>query len=65
MQEILIAPLSVSVGHKYLKHEASEWNQPQKQNCHWYFIASEAHVRDAVPFAYGDSLTVVATAGAD
>lgn len=61
IDEVVISPLSESVGHGYLQHVGQDWNRSHRLNYHLYFISIEVQLNDATLSAYGDSITDGAT----
>lgn len=55
----------VYAAHGYLQQKGPERNEAHRVRCHLYFILSDVQLKDAMEFAYKNSIKVGATPGAN
>lgn len=53
IEEMIIPPLSASIGHGYWQHEGSEHSRSQRLQYHGYISPNNVQLKDAVTFVYG------------
>lgn len=64
-EQMGIPVLSIFVDHEYSQNGDPEREGSRKLRYHVYLITSDVQVKDVIAFACGNSLTSVATIGAD
>lgn len=65
IKQVIIPPLSVFVGRRYLQHEGLESNGTHRLMNQLYFILNDLHMKDTTAFVCGESLTAWVATEAD